>query len=206
MVLQVATDRRRIPQHANPERLQQRTRGQFPSAGRTIGECTAPAARMTSPLAEGLPLQPRPGGTRRRRRAPASNPQAVDKRAGLHLQVAASQRRVQEGPGVAAATAVAKAELVQTNPFLGRSVEVGVVRKAKRAGAGQRLLHHRVLAAADARDLPRPAGPAVRVGALVVILRHPEVGQDVVVTPADVAARAPSRRSPHAGRGCRPSR
>ena len=88
-------------------------------------------------------------------------------------------------------TAVAEAELIQPHPLLARTVEVRVVRQAEIARSLPGKTGGLVLCPPDTRDPPRPAGTAIGVATVLVVLGHPEIRQHGLVVPAGIAQRRP---------------
>ena len=106
---------------------------------------------------------------------------------GSQFHVRPAQRRAQEGVSAGRPAALVGVDLIDADAFPGRGVEVGGGGQAQSPGRLDELLAKRMGARAQVRHVDRPPGSVVDAGAPVVILRHPEIGQNVGVGPAGIA-------------------
>ena len=163
--------------------------GPMPDSCRSCGDCSEPAATITSRravtvmLAVALPVDDA-------RRAPAVEHDPRRARVRLDREVRATARGPQVGDRGRAAEAVAGRELVVAGAFLRRAVEVGVARNADLAGRGDQRLDELVLRA-DVGHPERAVGAVPFALAADVVLELAEVRQHVGVAPAAVAERGP---------------
>ncbi len=107
------------------------------------------------------------------------------------MQIAAVLRRLQIGERARRAAAAPRRGLEEARAFLRLAVEIGIEGNAALdrrldEGFGERILMPPV------RHRQRTAAAVIIIGAALLVLRLLEIGQHVVITPADIAALAPA--------------
>jgi len=115
----------------------------------------------------------------------------MGKGADLDRKVGALHRRAQIGDRGAAPAHPAYGQLIIADALLLGAVEIGVGREAgllRTRGEGVVQLVRR----AQVGDVERAAGPVIIVGAALLVFGAPEIRQDVVIGPADIAELAPT--------------
>ena len=154
------------------------------------GEPIAPAARMTSPSASARSTRPAA-----RYSTPRARPRSMTSRStrasASRVRFGRSTDGVDEGFLGAAAAAVAHGRLEVAAALLDRAVEVGIARNAERLRCLQEIFAQRV-AVGRRDDAHRAVRPVVGVVEGGIGLGAAEIGQHVVVAPADVAERPPA--------------
>ena len=175
--------------HRNAERLQHARAARCPRAAASCGDCSAPAARITSRRAVAVTSRPRLAiGHAARAAAVEQDPRRL--RLGLDRQILAAARRAQVGDRRRAAEAAAGRELVVAGALLRRAVEVVVARDADLARRRDQRLDELVLRA-DVGHPQRAVGAVPLARAADVVLELAEVRQHVGVAPARIAERGP---------------
>ena len=116
---------------------------------------------------------------------------ALRQRRGLDAQIAAVPRRAQIGPRRARPPPAPRRGLKQPGAFLGRAVEIRIVRNAGLGRGVDKGLRQRI-GMPRIRHRQRPAGAMKFVGAALLVLRLLEIGQHVVKSPAGIAELAPA--------------
>ncbi len=174
--------------------------GPMPESCRSCGDCTAPADRITSRSARAASAPAVAAPIRRRPRAFPSSAMRVACARRDHRQIGPRQRRAQERNRGAFAPALADAELVGADAVGRLAVEVGVgwqaelLRSVDPGAAGGMIVAQR-------RHLQRPMRAAILARRAVESARACGSAGARRGSPSPRRPRAPSRRSPRAGRG-----
>ena len=116
---------------------------------------------------------------------------ALRQRRRFDMQIAAVFRRPQIGERAGRPAAAPRRGLEEARTFLRLAVEIRI---EGNAGLDRRFdegLRQRVIMT-PVRHRQRAAGAVIIVGAALLVLRLLEIGQHVVITPADIAALAPA--------------
>jgi hypothetical protein len=123
-------------------------------------------------------------------RALAVEQHAMGKGADLDLQIRPLHRRPQIGDRGAAPAHFAHRQLIVADPFLLGAIEIGVSGKTRFLAAGGEGVVQ-LVAGAQIGDVERATGAVIIVGAALLVLGAAEIGQHVVIAPADAAELAP---------------
>ncbi len=188
MVLQVGTDAWDVGNHGDAQRLQQCCRpeprqlqelGRIESAGGedNLAVGVRHVCGFAAPVLDAD-------------RTPPGKQDTGRQRLRHHGEVCSRARLPQIADRGGAATPAPRRELEVSGAFLGRTVEVVVAGEARLLRSLDEGLAQRVRLA-DIGDRERTAGAVQRIGAALLVLGPPEVGQHVLETPAGIAELAP---------------
>ena len=141
-------------------------------------------ARPRRAQAAAVPVFDGPGAT-------AFEQDALRQRRSLDVQIAAIPCRAKIGERRARSSAAPRRSLEESGAFLRRAVEIGICRDPALRRGGDKGFRQRI-GVAPVRHRQRAADAVILVGAALLVLGSPEIGQHVFIAPAGIAALAPA--------------